>query len=237
MRLPWAWIGLGAGLVLAACGCGVPHAQPDRPVTYVAIGASDAVGVGTTHPETEGWVPRLGARLGPNVRVVNLGVSGSTLAQALDEQLGPALDAQPDVVSVWLAVNDLNARAPLEQYAADLDRLLGALEATHARVLVGNVPDLGRLAVYGGIPPALVDAEVARWNQAIAAVVAGHGATLVDLFAHWQELANHPEYVSADGFHPSADGYARLAEVFAQAAQAGQAAPLAPSAGAADARS
>jgi len=39
---------------------------------------------------------------------------------------------------------------------------------------------------------------------------------LVDLFAHWKELALHPEYISFDGFHPSANGYTRLAEIFYQ---------------------
>jgi len=210
---------LGLGLLLASTAC-MPSTPPSRPLTYVAIGASDAVGVGANDPETEGWVPRLGARLGPNVRVVNLGVSGSTLAQALDEQLGPALDARPDVVTVWLAVNDLNAQVPLAQYAADLDTLLGRLEATHAKVLVGNVPDVGRLAAYRGVDPGPLDADVSRWNQAIADTAARHGATLVDLYARWQEVADHPEYLSQDGFHPSADGYARLAEVFAEAAGA-----------------
>src|SRR5213082_1759328 len=133
-------MGLAVALGTSACAA---RAQAARPLTYVAIGASDAVGVGARDPVTDGWVPRLGARLGPQTRVVNLGVSGSTLAQALDEQAGPALDAQPDIVTVWLAVNDLNARVPLDQYAADLDNLLGQLETTHARVLVGNVPDLG----------------------------------------------------------------------------------------------
>src|SRR5712691_3893159 len=141
MRLLWAVV-LGLAAVMADSGC-VSRSQVQKPLTYVAIGASDAVGVGARDPVTEGWVPRLGARLGADARVVNLGVSGSTLSQALDEQLGPAIDAQPDVVTVWLAVNDLNARVSLERYAADLDMLLGRLEATHARVLVGNVPDLG----------------------------------------------------------------------------------------------
>src|ERR1051325_7884705 len=143
-------ISLVAAITLAACGV---QAQAARPLTYVAIGASDAVGVGAQNPETDGWVPQFGAHLAPNVRIVNLGVSGSTLAQALQEQLGPAVDAQPDVVTVWLAVNDLNARVPLEQYSANLDSMLGQLEVTHARVLVGNVPDLGRLAAYRGIDP------------------------------------------------------------------------------------
>src|SRR4051794_8436304 len=101
MRVLPACLALLAALTTVAC---TVHAQPAAPqaVTYVAIGASDAVGVGAANPETDGWVPRFGAQLGPNVRVVNLGVSGSTLGQALQEQLGPAVDAQPDVVTVWL---------------------------------------------------------------------------------------------------------------------------------------
>src|SRR6185437_12856680 len=102
--------------ILVGAGCGAPT-QAARPLTYVAIGASDAVGIGAANPETDGWVPRFGASLGSNVRVVNLGVSGSTLSQALQEQMALAIDAEPDVVTVWLAVNDLNARVPLEGYA------------------------------------------------------------------------------------------------------------------------
>src|SRR6266849_3112278 len=210
----WAVL-VAAGLVvaMAAAGCSA-RAQAARPVTYVAIGASDAVGVGARDPVTEGWVPRFGAHLGSEARVINLGVSGSTLAQALDEQLGPALDAQPAVVTVWLAVNDLNARVSLDHYAADLDTLLGQLETTHARVLVGNVPDLGGLAAYRGIDPGPLEAEVDRWNQVIADTSARHGDTLVDLFSRWQEVAQHPDYLSADGFHPSSEGYQALADVF-----------------------
>ena len=216
----WWLRSVGAlAVVLLATAC-TARAQPVRPLTYVAIGASDAVGVGTRDPATEGWVTQLGAHLGPNVRVINLGVSGSTLAQALEEQVGPAVDAQPDVVTVWLAVNDLNARVPLERYATDLDTLLGRLQATHARVLVGNVPDLSPLAAYRGIDPILLGTEVDAWNRVIAETVDRHDATLVDLYAHWQEIAEHPEYLSADGFHPSAAGYEALANVFAEAVDA-----------------
>jgi acyl-CoA thioesterase-1 len=213
---------LVAGLVVvfAATGCSA-RAQAARPTTYVAMGASDAVGLGARDPVTEGWVPRFGARLGSDARVVNLGVSGSTLAQALDEQLGPAIDAQPDIVTVWLAVNDLNARVSLDQYAADLDTLLGQLETTHARVLVGNVPDLGGLAAYRGIDPGPLKAEVDRWNRVIADTTAWHGATLVDLYSRWQEVALHPEFLSADGFHPSSEGYQALADVFGEGLVAG----------------
>jgi lysophospholipase L1-like esterase len=216
MRILIGFLALTLMLVTVACS---GRAAPS--VTYVAIGASDAVGVGAANPETDGWVPRFGARLGPDVRVVNLGVSGSTLSQALQEQLGPALDARPEVVTVWLAVNDLNARVPLDHYAADLETLLRQLDSTHARVLVGNVPDLAALAAYRGQDPTAVRSEVDRWNEVIATLTARHGDTLVDLHAHWQEISEHPEYLSSDGFHPSSAGYQALADVFAAALQAG----------------
>jgi acyl-CoA thioesterase-1 len=124
-------------------------------------------------------------------------------------------------VTVWLAVNDLNARVSLDQYAADLDTLLGQIETTHARVLVGNVPDLGGLAAYRGIDPGPLKAEVDRWNQVIADTTARHDATLVDLYSRWQEVALHPEFLSADGFHPSSEGYQALADVFGEGLDAG----------------
>ncbi|MFN0073054.1 MAG: SGNH/GDSL hydrolase family protein [Chloroflexota bacterium] len=202
-------------LMLSVCvlGCSVPAAA-SAPLTYVAIGASDSVGVGAAEPSAEGWVPRLGLLLGRETRVVNLGVSGSTLAQAILEQLGPALDARPDVVSVWLAVNDLNARVPLPQYEADLDRLLGEMRGDGRCILVGNVPDLTRAPVYARQDPSALRATIQAWNAVIARVALRHGATLVDLDARWQEITDHPEYLSADGFHPSSEGYARLATLF-----------------------
>jgi lysophospholipase L1-like esterase len=203
-------------LLLLVTACSVPAASP-RPLTYVAVGASDAVGVGAREPDTEGWVPRFGAHLGHDVRVVNLGVSGSTLAQALDEQLGPAVDAQPDVITVWLAVNDLNSGVTLTRYAQDLDTLLNGLQATRARVLVGNIPDLARLTAAAGRDPGPLQSKIDSWNQVIAEAAERHGALLVDLHGSWQEVAEHPEYLSQDGFHPSSEGYARLADVFREA--------------------
>jgi lysophospholipase L1-like esterase len=36
---------------------------------------------------------------------------------------------------------------------------------------------------------------------------------LVDVRGQSLELAQHPEYVSTDGFHPSSAGYMRIAEL------------------------
>lgn len=197
-----------------ACAPRVPSAAEPRPITYVAIGASDAVGVGAAEPDREGWVPRLYERLPSGSRLANLGISGARLDQALEQQLPVALAANPDLVTVWLAVNDLNAHVPLERYASDLDRLLDALNETRALVLVGNIPDVAQLPAYRSADKIQVRREVERWNQTIATVADRHGAVLVDLHAGWSELAQHPDYISADGFHPTAAGYERLAGLF-----------------------
>ena len=204
--------------VMSACGTeeSAPNAR-----TYVAIGASDSVGIGATEPETEGWVPRLHATMPSGTRLVNLGVSGSVISEALDQQLPVALDAEPEVATVWLAVNDLKNGVPLRRYERDLDTMLGTLRKNDATVLVGNIPDLASLplpdaALYAyGVPSrAALRAEIARWNTSIARIASRHHAILVDLHAGWRELRAHPEYISGDGFHPSSEGYARLAQVW-----------------------
>jgi lysophospholipase L1-like esterase len=201
------------GVLLAGLACRPPSSDSPaaRPLTYVALGASDTVGVGATSPERESWPAVLHDRLPRGSRLVNLGISGSLLRQALEQQLPVALESAPDLVTVWLAVNDYAARVPLEPYQSDLSILLGELRSkTQATILVGNIPDLGALPTASRFDLRFVD----RWNTAIEAVARQHEAALVDLRAIWAELREYPEYVSSDGFHPSTAGYRRLADLF-----------------------
>lgn len=203
-------------IALTLVGC-ASSSQASRPLVYVALGASDGVGVGAANPVQDGWVPQFHRRLPAGTRLVNLGVSGFKLREALTQTLPVALDAKPDLVTVWLAVNDFNARVNLETYERDLDQLLTAvLAAKPKRVLMGNIPALEKVPVYSntGLAPQRLAAEVARWNEVIARQAAKHGVILVDIHSQWTELANHPEYISADGFHPSAAGYRAVAELF-----------------------
>jgi lysophospholipase L1-like esterase len=184
----------------------------------VAIGASDTFGYGVPDPATQGWVPQFAARLPAGTRVVNLGVVGLTLRRALQVDLPVAIDAHPTLVTIWLAVNDLLGGVPLARYQADLHTLLTRLhEETSTRILIGNVPALQYVpAASGHLGPDPAGA-IGAWNAVIAQEAAAVGATVVDLYGGWQELADHPEYVGPDGLHPSVAGYARVAALFADA--------------------
>ena len=218
--LLWTFLCL-LGLVACAPQSATPSsgAGQKKPLVYVAIGASDAVGVGAGGPE-ESWVGDLARKLPPGSRLVNLGISGEKLQGALVDELPVAVDANPDLVTIWLAVNDLNARVTAESYERDLDAMLSALQRqTHAHVVIGNVPDLSLVPAYGGIDHTALAQEVDRWNAIIARQAALHGATVVDIHASWTDLAAHPEYVGIDGFHPSVEGYQRLADLFSATLQ------------------
>ncbi|HAG97762.1 MAG TPA: hypothetical protein DCL75_02595, partial [Ktedonobacter sp.] len=101
---------------------------PNARLTYVAIGASDTFGIGADDPQTENWPADLSVGLGTGVHLVNLGIPGITLHQALSVEVPVALDAHPNLVTVWLAVNDLANNVPLASYAHDLDLLLSRLQ-------------------------------------------------------------------------------------------------------------
>ena len=212
------------------------------PLVYAAVGASETVGVGADDPVREAWPEVLRATALPGARLVNVGASGATVRGALRSQLRAALATDPDVVTVWLAVNDLVSEVPVWVYERRLGRLVGALRADRSReVLVANVPRLWRLPAYraclsgsGGpsegtgpspvpcllpfVPTqAAVRSAVAAYNAAIERVAVAHGARLVDLSDRRRLAA----LVAADGFHPSTAGHALVAAAFADALGAG----------------
>ena len=126
-------------------------------------------------------------------------MSGATVRDALASQLEPALAARPDVVTVWLAVNDALSLVPVTDYETQLGRLVHALRrGGRTEVLVGNMPALDQLPAYRAclpgsevsgvacvlplVPsPAQVRRTVADFNAAIARVVEREGAVAVDL--------------------------------------------------------
>jgi len=69
--------------------------------------------------------------------------------------------------------------------------------------------------------PAQVDGLITSYNAAIAKVITDEGATLVDLYSPGARIAQHPEWISADGFHPNAQGYLAIAHAFEDAYRRG----------------
>jgi len=234
-------------VLLAACVPGEAPARPvpsgaapspsPPPVVYAAVGASETAGIGAQDPARQAWPTVLYlTSLPPSAVYYNLGVPGETTTAALGGELPEALAVHPTLVTVWLNVDDLAAGVSAGDYEARLGELVHALRrGGAARVLVANTPSLDRLPVYlacragagacpfaGAVPePAELNALVDAYDAAIARVVGREGAVLVDLHAAGEVPDAHPDWVGADGFHPSAAGHAAIAARFAAAVAGG----------------
>lgn len=218
---------LVAALLAAACSRGSQGADPGDaapPPVYVAVGASESVGVGADDPASQAW-PEVFRRqaLPPGTVFVNLGVEGAITAEALDEQLPGALEAEPDLVTVWLNVNDILDRVAPDQYEQQLAEMVRQLgRGGRTKVMVANTPEIDQLPVvarFGPAGAALADQLVRAYNEATARVVAGEGAVLVDLHRASQEAEREGRFaslVAADGFHPSTAGHAEVARLFSE---------------------
>ncbi len=234
---------LAAALVLSACattpttGAQSTPSAPTR-VVYAAIGASETYGIGASDRSLQAW-PQVFFNdvLPPSAVFYNFGIPGATTAQALHDEVPVAVAVHPTVVTVWLNVNDLISGVAAPAYEAELRQLVHTLRrGGKARVLVANTPDLAQLPAYraclpnapvGGpacvIPdafmpsPRAVATAVADYNAAISDAAKLEGATLVDLNLNDSQITQHPEWISADGFHPSTQGYAVIARQFEEA--------------------
>jgi acyl-CoA thioesterase I len=195
-----------------------PFFSPDGPVTYVALGASDAVGVGSDVPGAQGYVPLVAAHLPKKSHLINLGISGIQLHQALSQELPLALSTSPNLVTIWLVANDFIGGVTYDQYFHDLNLLLQELhKGTHARIVIANLPDLTRLPAFSHetlAQKAQMLVAIQQWNKEIALLAKQYGVALVDLFSQGSQITAHPQYISGDGFHPSPSGYVQLADYF-----------------------
>ncbi len=210
-------------------GRATPATPTPDPRVYVAVGASETAGVGADDPR-DAWPQVLHDTSLPEATLVNVGVPGATVQDALRSQLPRALAAEPDVVTVWLVVNDIVGGVPVAAYESRLRRMVRALRrGGRTEVLVGNAPAVWRLPAYRACLPGsdgrevpclvpLVPAEsevkatVAAFNGATRRVARSEGATLVDLSAR-RDLTG---LTAADGFHPSTAGHREIAEAFGQ---------------------
>jgi lysophospholipase L1-like esterase len=194
---------------------------PSTYLSYVALGASDAWGTGASDPEDDNWPVDLAHKLGNQTHLVNLGVPGITLHDALNVELPVALDVHPKLVTIWLAVDDLLANTPLESYTHDLDFLLTRLQSSnpHVHIALANIPDLTLLPRFRTDDQNTAQSlrsQISTYNASIEGVAQRHQVVHVDLYTQWSLISDHLEYLSPDGFHPSTAGYAKLAEIFYQ---------------------
>lgn len=152
---------------------------------YVALGDSFTEGVGDPDPTRpnglRGWADRFAEVLAGRTEefgYANLAIRGRKLGPILAEQLEPALELEPDLVTIYAGANDiLRPAVDLDALVATYDEALGALAATGARVLVWTAYDVGGSKVFGALR-----GRFAIYNELVREVAERRGLTVVDFW-------------------------------------------------------
>ena len=199
---------------MAACGGAAP--EPPERVMYLAVGASDAAGIGA-EPITRGYVFRITNELDERLDAIllaNLGVPGAN-AEQLDGALELFLESriEPDLVTVWTGANDVNQGRDADDFADDLEDILDRLrDRTDGVIVAANIPDLTQLPRFRDDPDDDVTQErIEAFNEAVAEQAEDHDVLLVDLYS---EPVEDDLVSDRDGFHPNNDGHREIADRF-----------------------
>jgi acyl-CoA thioesterase-1 len=203
-----------SGASLGACASAPP--EPPERIIYLALGASDAAGVGAV-PITRGYVFRIADELDQRVDeafLANVGVPGANTEQ-LDQALELFLssEVEPDLVTVWTGANDVIQGRDADDFADELEAIFERLrDRTDGVVVVANIPDLTELPRFQDDPDDDVTQErIEEFNEAIAAQAENDDVLLVDLYS---EPVEDDLVSDRDGFHPNNDGHRAIADRF-----------------------
>jgi acyl-CoA thioesterase I len=171
-----------------------------KPTEILVFGDSIAAGFGL--PQQEAFPARLEAKLradGLSVHVINAGVSGDTTADGL-ARLDWSLAEKPDLVILELGANDALRGLDPAAVRANLDKLIGKIEASGAKLLLTGMQAPANWGeqyqqAFNGIYPELAEA---------------HGIPLYPFVL--DGVALDPKLNQPDGLHPNERGVAIIVE-------------------------
>ena len=179
------------------------------PIVYVALGDSTGAGVGAREG---GYVARLFKRMlerRPGSKLSNLCVSGATTADLVRGQLDRGVALNPDLVTVghWHQRHRawVDARTVFQKLRTDHQHA----QAEDSRANRGDEPSrYFECAANSWSNANEYQRQIVQFSERLGEIANRHGVTVFDVHTITKaELPSHPEYFSADGFHPSDKGY------------------------------
>lgn len=185
---------------------------------YVAIGDSFTEGIGDPEPASpgghRGWADRVAEVLGERVddfAYANLAIRGRLLQQILDEQVEPALELKPDLISISAGGNDIiRPGTDPDDVASRFEHGLQRLVSNGATVVMFNGPDIGMTPVLGR-----VRGKVAIYNENLRYLAKKYDAVVADMWA-LRELRD-PQMWAPDRLHFSPIGHHTIARMVLEA--------------------
>ena len=181
---------------------------------YVAIGDSFTEGIGDPEPASpggyRGWADRVAEVLysqADDFAYANLAIRGRLLQQIIDEQIDPALELQPDLITISAGGNDIiRPGTDPDEIAVRFDAAIARLRSNGATVVMFNGPDIGMTPVLNRSR-----GKVAIYNENLRTIAHRHDAIVADMWP-MTELRD-PRMWAPDRLHFSPVGHHTIARM------------------------
>ncbi|MFC8041519.1 SGNH/GDSL hydrolase family protein [Paenarthrobacter sp. NPDC057355] len=179
---------------------------------YVAIGDSFTEGVGDPSKVlpngVRGWADRVAEKLAkaqPGWEYANLAVRSKRLRHIIDEQLQPAIDMEPTLITLYAGGNDiLDFGTDMEALLDDYELLVARLRETGATVVLFTGFDVKVSAVLEPFKK-----RNTLYNERVRGIASKYGALLVDYWCF--DAYKDSRMWSPDRLHMSKAGHKYLA--------------------------
>ncbi len=189
---------------LSACS----SKEKELPKNIICVGDSITYGYGVS--DSESYPSVLARLMGENTRVLNYGVNGATgtsdnaMSYSSLSVYSLCQESEADVYVVMLGTNDAHENFwDKEKYISSMKSMLDAFESANpnAKFYLMQPP-----AVFSsGISDDIIKGEL---HDAVSELAKEYKAKLIDLYA----LTENNESFFSDGVHPTAEGYATIAQ-------------------------
>lgn len=198
-------------------GTAHPPRESAGTLRILVIGESTVAGVGAPTQELAlagGLARGLAQKTGRAVEWEAVGKDGARLDAIRRELLPRILERRPSVVFLVAGVNDVLHLTPPMVWGARLGALIDHFEAAGSKVVVAAVPPLEQFPVFGA---PLRDFLVRR-AEALDAMSARVCRERDVVFVPFGGFVLDARFFAEDRFHPSASGYAQVADLLAERA-------------------
>ena len=130
---------------------------------------------------------------------------------------------QYDIVSLLIGVNNQYRGRSVEEFKQEftvlLEKALAFAGGNHQRVYVLSIPDWGITPFAAGRDTGKIAGEIDAYNEVCKTVSADFNCTYVDITTAQRGEGTKPEFLAADGLHPSGLEYAKWAKQLKEAIQ------------------
>lgn len=188
----------------------------NKDLVYVSLGDSLTAGVGVdSYKQSYPYLIAEKLSVKNNIILENRSVPGFKSSDIKNMLLPIAISDKPDIITLLVGINDIREDVSKKDFEKNYEQILKILtQKTKAKIYIINIPFIGSSSLI--LPPYnyYFNFKTKEFNEIIKDLAQKNNVSYIDLYSlTTKEFKKSDSYYSVDLFHPSAEGYAFLANV------------------------